>query len=149
MGGATKEKLQNGCYKTFEEIFLTYFNSVNYFLYRILRSKNEAEKLAQEIFVKLWVDRESIDVNGSLNAYLYSLARDAAISYLKDKFAKEMIGSEYNKADLMQMKNPNDSLYAKEINLLIEMAVSEMPEYKRNSPVNMYEEYLPIETQQH
>ena len=54
----TIEALQNGDHKAFEEVFLTYFDKVKYLLTGLLRSESDAEELAQDIFVKLWINRQ-------------------------------------------------------------------------------------------
>ena len=136
MGRATIMSLQNGCYKTFEEIFLTYYNNVKHFLSKILRSEKDAENLAQDIFVELWINRQSINTNDSFSTYLYSTTRDAAIKYLKAKLAQESSIKADNDSNKEKEKKTYNNLYAEEINLIIEMAVC-----KKNIQIDKHEEH--------
>ena len=60
---STIEALQNGNHEAFEEVFLAYFDKVKYLLTGLLRSESDAEELTQDIFVKLWMNRQSINPN--------------------------------------------------------------------------------------
>lgn len=123
----TIEALQNGNHKAFEEVFLTYFDKVKFLLNGLLKSESDAEELAQDIFVKLWINRQSIDTNKSFNSYLYTIARNAALNYLKHKLVEENFKNNFNGVDAEQADSSDEILFAKEINLLIEMAVCRMP----------------------
>lgn len=83
MNITTIEALQHGDHQAFEKVFLGYFDKVKYFLNGLLRSEADAEELAQDIFVNLWQNREAIDPQKSFNTYLYTIARNTALNYLK------------------------------------------------------------------
>ena len=128
---STIEALQNGNHKAFEEVFLTFFDKVKYLLTGLLRSESDAEELAQDIFVKLWINRQSIDTNKSFSSYLYTIARNAALNYLKHKLVEENFKNSFNDFEIEEADRSDDILFAKEISLLIEMAVCRMPVQRR------------------
>lgn len=116
---STIEALRNGNHKAFEEVFLAYFDKVKYLLTGLLRSESDAEELAQDIFVRLWMNHTSIDPNKVFSTYLYTTTRNTALNYLKHKLVEENYKNSFNSLD--------EILFAKEISLLVEMAVCKMP----------------------
>lgn len=127
---STIAALQQGDHKAFEEVFTTYFDKVKYLLTGLLRSESEAEELAQDIFVKLWMNRESIDPGKAFNTYLYTIARNTALNYLKHKLVEENFKNCFNDLDVAA-DSSDEILFAKEISLLMEMTVCRMPAQRR------------------
>lgn len=127
----TIEALQNGDHKAFEEVFLTYFDRVKYLLTGLLRSESDAEELAQDIFVKLWINRQSIDLSKAFNTYIYTIARNTAFNYLKHKLVEENFRNSLNDLDVEEADSSDEILFAKEISLLVEMTVCRMPVQRR------------------
>jgi RNA polymerase sigma-70 factor len=119
------EALQNGDHKAFEDIFIAYFGKVKYFLNGLLKSESDAEELAQDIFVKLWINRQSINPQKPFNAYIYTIARNTAFNYIKHKSVEEAFLENCN--HLEEADCSDEILFAKEISLLVEMTVCRMP----------------------
>ena len=64
-------------------IFRGYYGRLVRFLTRYLRTKDAAEDVAQEVFVRLWERRTEIDPDRSLRAYLFTAARNRAMDLLE------------------------------------------------------------------
>lgn len=128
-GTITRETLlflQEGDHEAFETVFTAYFDKVKHFIERIVRSESEAEELAQDIFVKLWISRETIDPAKPFDSYLFAMSRNAAFNYLKHK----QVSKNYLNRDSFSEEaagGADELVYAKEIALLVEMTVSRMP----------------------
>ena len=60
--------LSNGDIKAFNDLFMLYFPKLKLFLSGFLDNEAEAEDLAQDVFVKLWQNRESLTRIENLNA---------------------------------------------------------------------------------
>lgn len=85
----TVEALRNGNHRAFEKVFLAYFQKVRLFIGGIIKSDADAEELAQDVFVKLWTNREAINIERPLGAYLYTIARNTAFNFLKHKSVEQ------------------------------------------------------------
>lgn len=112
-------------------VFLTYFDKVKYLLTGLLRSESDAEELAQDIFVKLWINRQSIDPSKAFNTYIYTIARNTALNYLKHKLVEDNFLNSLNDFDVEEADSSDEILFAKEISLLVEMTVCRMPVQRR------------------
>ncbi|WP_288241222.1 RNA polymerase sigma-70 factor [uncultured Bacteroides sp.] len=125
----TLEALQQGCHKAFEVVFLAYYGKVKAFIYGYVKSEPDAEELAEDLFVNLWVKHRDIDNTKSFDAFLHTMARNSAINFLKRKYVQEAYlstiqGQEYDSTS-------EEELIAKELGLLIDETVENMPEQRR------------------
>lgn len=70
--------------KEFEQLFEQYINDVVSFLYTYSSDKAEVKDWTQEVFIKLWEKRESINFeHPSFKGYLLKTARNHALKQLK------------------------------------------------------------------
>ncbi len=122
----TIEALRQGEHKAFETVFLAYFNKIKFFISGLLKSDADAEELAQDIFVKLWLNHQSIDCEKSFNAYIYTMARNATFNFLKHKGVHDSYVNEVREPEVGVLYS-EESVYAKEIALLVELIVDKMP----------------------
>jgi RNA polymerase sigma-70 factor (family 1) len=86
----TKESLQrlllniaNGDEKAFRQIFDYYSSKIYHFALKLTHSTVLAEEIVQEIFLKIWNNREKLSEVEFFPAYLYTIARNHAFNVLK------------------------------------------------------------------
>lgn len=66
-----------------ELLFRKYYAPLCKSLYRMLRDATFAEDIVQEVFIKVWEKRESLEMNEAMQAYLYRSCYNAALNFLK------------------------------------------------------------------
>ena len=66
-------------------IFEQYYSSVALTIYRVTKDKSLSEDLAQEVFIRFWNKRETIQIKSSLSAYLRKMAFNEGIGYMRTK----------------------------------------------------------------
>ncbi|ERJ57166.1 RNA polymerase sigma factor [Sphingobacterium paucimobilis] len=81
-------QLRNGDALAFESLYLRYADKLSAQLFRLLKSWNEVEEALQQLFVKVWENRENIDPGRSFQAYLYKIASNIAVDYYR-KLSKD------------------------------------------------------------
>ncbi len=69
-------RLRDGDDGAFAHIYHTYKNRLIANLLGLVKSPDLVEELMQELFLKLWEHRARIDVDKSIQAYLYKVARN-------------------------------------------------------------------------
>lgn len=129
--GEYMKKLGEGDHKAFDALFLLYHPRVKNFLLGFVKDEEEACDMAQDIFFKVWTNRESISRVSSLKAYLYRMARNMVYDYfehnlVKESYERKQLLSANEYADLIE-----EDLYAKELSILIDIAIEQMPEQRR------------------
>jgi len=112
--------------RKFEQFFILTFPKVKAFAWKILHSEEDAEDIAQDIFVKLWDNPEIWD------SYIYTMARNQIYNFLKHQSVElnyqEKLSQENSPSYEFDMY---DKLYAKELQLLIKLTLDNMPEQRR------------------
>lgn len=110
----------------FKRLYQAYYIRVATFIMGIIKKHDIAEDLAQDVFVNLWINRKTLDATRSLQNYIFV----SSLNYLKKEmvFSSEPLEAQ---ADVSTGNMVEDTFFAKEIALLIEMVVSEMPEQRQ------------------
>jgi len=73
----------NGDYNAFRELFTRHYRSLCNYAMRVVVTREIAEEVVSDVFVKLWKNREQIEVHTSFQAYIYRAVRNQALDYLK------------------------------------------------------------------
>ncbi|WP_343560334.1 RNA polymerase sigma-70 factor [Sphingobacterium sp.] len=79
------EKLRQGDTRAFQELYYRMRSKVIGFSYKFLRSQEEAKELTQEVFVKLWENREKIDASKNIESLLFVMVRYSMLDAWKRK----------------------------------------------------------------
>ncbi|RYZ21719.1 MAG: RNA polymerase sigma-70 factor [Chitinophagaceae bacterium] len=69
--------------KTFEEVFKTYFKPLHAYAASLLKDRDAAEEMVQNVFLKLWERPERLDISGPVAAYLYRAVHNESLNHLK------------------------------------------------------------------
>lgn len=120
--------LSQGDVKAFDSLFASYFPKIKRFLSGFLDSPEEAEDLAQDVFVKLWQHRSSLIYVDNLNAYLYRIAKNTLYNYLEKNRYAEFSASI---PEIPTMEMLEEILFAKELEEIIELAIEKMPPQRK------------------
>lgn len=80
----------------FERLFHRYYPMVLNFVKGLLKNSIVAEDIAQNTFVKLWLNRFSLKPGQSVKNYLCVLSRNESINYLRSGKAHAMSAKPYN-----------------------------------------------------
>ncbi|MCB0490268.1 MAG: RNA polymerase sigma-70 factor [Cyclobacteriaceae bacterium] len=77
----------------FQKIFLEHYARLFQTAFRLLRDRMSAEDVVQEVFAKLWINRDQLTVHTNLGGYLRKSVVNACLNYL-DKQSRLTISSE-------------------------------------------------------
>ena len=69
--------------KAFNTVFDKYFLSLCSFCYPIVKEGELAEEVVSDVFIKLWLNRHSIQIKTGLKVYLFKASRNTALNYLR------------------------------------------------------------------
>lgn len=118
--------------KKFEQFFILTFPKVKAFAWKILRSEEDAEDIAQDIFVKLWDNPDIWENKETWDSYIYTMARNQIYNFLKHQSVELSYQEKLSQDDSPSFEfDIYDKLYAKELQLLIKLTLDRMPEQRR------------------
>ncbi|MFC1556125.1 RNA polymerase sigma factor [candidate division KSB1 bacterium] len=123
-------KIQEGSTEAFRELYDKLAVDLLNFSMSLTRDRQESEDIVQNVFVALWNNREELDPEKSVKAYLFRSALNGAYKYLRhEKVIKK------NEEFLIQTEKkpltPFDDLTNKEIRSKIDSAISSLPDGSR------------------
>ena len=67
----------------FKKIYDQYFQQIYSTSLRFLKDKSLAKDAVQDVFIKLWNARESIDLNKNIKAYLITITRNCLLNMMR------------------------------------------------------------------
>ncbi|WP_026462360.1 RNA polymerase sigma-70 factor [Adhaeribacter aquaticus] len=96
-----------------ELLFRKYYAPLCKSLYRTLRDASFAEDVVQEVFLKVWEMRESLQMDDAIQSYLYRSCYNAALNFLKAQKKKQA-----SDIDELEEAIPGGETAEKTLNLL-------------------------------
>ncbi len=79
------KQLRKGNHLAFDSLFEIYFDRLFRFALSIVKNKDDAEELVQDVFVKVWQKRSTVNNHYSFKSFLFSVAYHTIISFLRKK----------------------------------------------------------------
>ena len=111
----------------YETLFRTWYEVLCQYAFSIFKNLEEAEDVVQQVFYKLWDQRESIEINTSVKSYLYRMVHNDCMNRIK----QQKLHSEHNFSYILEKgsraNNIDDSVSMNELQQLIDQAISELP----------------------
>jgi len=84
------EKLKNGSYGAFEELYDAYFDLLYGYVFGMIRSHSRAREIVQDTFIKVWLHRSKIDPELPFKAWLFKIAKNQLLNDIKKNFSDPM-----------------------------------------------------------
>ncbi|MCK0132146.1 RNA polymerase sigma-70 factor [Flavobacteriaceae bacterium F08102] len=81
-------RLRNGEVVAYETLFRLYYSKLLHLAKNYLVYKEDAEHIVQNIFLKLWEQKEKFEHVTNVNNYLYSMCKNACLDQLKHEKIK-------------------------------------------------------------
>lgn len=113
----------------FDALYMKYAAKTEEFLYRMLKNRSEAEDITQDLFLKIWRNRASMEAVDSFGPYLFRMARNAVYDRFDNRAVREKYAGSANL--LTGYELPDSAIDSRDMLLLIRMAVEKMPEQRR------------------
>lgn len=125
-------KILEGDSRAFEEVVKQYSNMVYTICYRILKVREEAEEVAQDVFIKVFRSLDSFGGDSKLSTWIYKISYNAAISKWKSnlKFINN-VSIENVVVCGSDQTSPLRGLQISEENEMIQRCIMKLPESER------------------
>lgn len=120
-------RIAEGDERAFKEMFDTFWEQVYGTTYRFTKSTEEAKDIAQDIFMRLWENREKLKGVENPQSYIYIFSRNMVMDRFRKKVLEPsnidyLIG--YFKSDAASAQ---DKMELKELETMISQAVDTLP----------------------
>ena len=139
---ALLKKVSQGDEEAFSQIFYAYHNKLGAYVYRFTESREAAEDIVQEVFLKIWTDREKLATVERFGAYLYVLSRNHTLNRLR-QLAKKRVKE---KEALEALKQSSPAIETKENDPdyyeIMDRAVEKLPPQQHKVYTLKYRKHL-------
>ncbi|WP_205529390.1 RNA polymerase sigma-70 factor [Taibaiella koreensis] len=115
----------------FEQVFKSHFKALHAYACTILQEEAMAEEIVQQVFFKLWEKRDQVNIQQSLNAYLYRSVYNECLNYLKHKKVRKAHQSHTLYTAGTASDQVSRKVIARELEEKIADALNQLPEQCR------------------
>ncbi len=124
----------------FEDAFKMHFKGLHAYAYTIVKDDMMAEEMVQNVFYKLWKNKETIAIDQSVAAYLYRSVYHESLNYLKHLKVRSAYQA-YAVRTMEHINNAAEKLRLRELEQKLDEALKELPEQCRTIfQMSRYEE---------
>ncbi len=103
------QSLQKGNVAAFDSLFEIYSPKLYGFALKYFKNEENAEELVQEVFVKVWENRQSLKSEHSFKSYLFTIALNQIRKYFNKKaVALRYIESLQHNPEFLEQSSTND-----------------------------------------
>jgi len=123
----------HGNREVFKKVYFEYYDMLNHLCVEYIHNTHIAEEIVQDTFLKLWEIRKEIDIDTNIGNFLYTIAKNKCLNYLRDQQtilriqkSKDYLENQFNIEALQEVGE--QWIYFKELNELIDSVIEGMPE---------------------
>ena len=114
---------QNGL----RDLFDAYYRQLVRYSMKLVINQAVAEELVQDVFIRIWENRHTIRLTGSIKAYLYAAVKNRSLNHLKSKYNR-MVFVDLDAAETASTSRPaEDDVILGELREAINRAVHSLP----------------------
>lgn len=120
------EKIRSGDSSAFSWLFRKYYEPLYFFATRWIRDTQVAEDIVQDLFVKLWTNRQRLQIESNLKSYLYRAVKNRTLNIQK-QVSKMSHPEDQSSLPNISNSTPEQELIEKEKSTAIHRAIDDLP----------------------
>ena len=120
-------KVANGDEISFRQLFEHYWDNIYGVALAYTKSTVIAEEMVQDVFLKIWLNREKLAMVEKFDGYLFTVARNHIFNELRKKVKEEPFIDSLLNYFQETSGSPEQQLLNKESEQLINMAIKQLP----------------------
>ena len=121
-------RIRQGDIKQFETLFRSFYASLVKYARTLIKDQDTAEEIVQDLFFRLWQDKEKIKIESSLNGYLFRSVHNRCLHYIEHLKVVERHVQEISYEPESQSESPADVMHYKELQAKIARTIENLPE---------------------
>lgn len=125
------QQVATGDAGAFHVVFHHYNALLLPFVIKLTGSPEAAREVIQEIFMDVWRQREKLVAINNYRAWMYSIAGNKAINYLRRQAAEGRLLNRLQSTAASSPDAPDNTLIGKEMARLVEQAIQSLPPAQR------------------
>jgi len=123
--------LRKGDKQALDEIYKFFYPKLYVFAKSFLKVEDDINDILQDVFVKLWLSREKIGKVETFNSYLFTIAKNAIVSYFREKSKDQKFEARVKKILVSAENEYNDELEYKDLKQNLESIIDQLPDKRK------------------
>ena len=123
------EKISAGDQTAFRQLYSFFYKRLYHFARAIVKTRESAEEIVEDVFVRIWQNKENLHTIRNLRVYLYTATKNSSLNYLSQK-ARQSITEPFDHIHVGlddTGTTPEQILITAEIHQKIQKAVDLLP----------------------
>jgi RNA polymerase sigma-70 factor (ECF subfamily) len=121
-------RIRQGDLKEFETLFRSSYSSLVKYAMTLIKDHDSSEEIVQDLFFRLWQNKEKIHIESSLNGYLFRSVHNRCLHYIEHLKVVTRHETEMSYEQSNGAESPADVLQYKELQAKIAMIIEKLPE---------------------
>lgn len=116
--------------QAFRSLYHIYNARLRKFAFALVKSRENAEEIVEDVFIKLWKQRQNLEAINNIGVYLYTATKNTALNYL----SKQAIANILEPFDNIDIKlcpedhqSPDELMITAEMHLSVKHAIESLP----------------------
>lgn len=124
-------KISQGDKRAFTILFDGYYKTLAAYIFKLTESLEVTEEIVQDVFIKIWLKRESLSEINSFSNYIFILSRNKTLNFLRQqaRYATHFQPLEKEQEATIGAEEENDSY--EDFRILIDQAIERLPQQQK------------------
>ena len=122
-------RIKKGDRDAFEFIYRKYFPGLYTLAMRYIKNSQDAEDILQQVFLKFWQIRGSLNPSANARGYLYSMLKNSVMNFIRDK--NSLLQRHYSMSQSINNEEMDLWVQAEAKEMIGEMLLISFPHNKR------------------
>jgi RNA polymerase sigma-70 factor (ECF subfamily) len=136
--------LKNGDVKAFDKLFADYGKRLYHFAYGYLKSREDAEGLVQEVFLKIWKNRDNLNPDLSFKAYLFKIAYHFILEFFEKNNRQKAYQHQLLEETIEFTDETNERLNYQMLLEKVETLIEKLPSRQKEILLKRKKEGIPV-----
>jgi RNA polymerase sigma-70 factor (ECF subfamily) len=120
-------RIKNGDPAAFKELFFSYCQPLIRFAHRFLNDVPQSEDIVQDVFLKIWANRQHLNPQLNIKSYLYVAVKNHALKQLRHQKVRYKLEEKFQFFP-SRTPTPEEIFNTHEIESTVTQAIEELPE---------------------
>lgn len=121
-------RIRQGDKQEFEKLFRSSYVSLVRYAKTLLRDHDTAEEIVQELFFRLWQDRQNLRIESSLNGYLYRSVHNRSLHYIEHQKVVSRHAGEIIAGAELTSEPVTEAIYYSELQARVARVLERLPD---------------------
>ncbi|HTN07107.1 RNA polymerase sigma-70 factor [Agriterribacter sp.] len=114
--------------QSFRALYDCYYNKLYHFAFAMVKTREAAEEIVEDVFIKIWNIRHSLPGVHNIKVYLYTATKNTSLNFLAKK-VKENLTQPFDciHIELAETNSPEELMITSELYKKIQQAIGALP----------------------